>query len=537
MDFRLLGPVEVSDGNGPLPLGGPKPRTLLVHLLLEPNQRVPADRLIQAVWEDHPPEAARNSLQTYVSHLRSALGADRLEGGAGGYLLHADRNEIDMYRFEQLLSRARDLAATDAAAAVQAYDDALALWRGPALDDLADQPSLRAEIARLEELRLTATEERIARALELGRHAEVIPGLERLLARHPLRETLWGQLMVALYRSRRHPNLIVVDKRNGGKADALNAGINISRYPLFCSLDADSILERDSLRLVVQPFLNDPLTVACSGTVRIANGCKVTNGYLTAVGLPANFLALVQIVEYLRAFLFGRLGWSPMNALLIISGAFGMFHKDTVVMVGGYHPDTIGEDMELVVRLHRQLRLQGKPYRITFVPDPVCWTEAPEDLYTLKNQRIRWQRGLCESLTKNKGLLFHPKGGVVGWLAFPFMALFEWLGPVIEVAGSALVIVGFMLGFVSFEAWSSLLLVAISLGILLSVSAVLLEEISFHAYPKPRHVLLLFLAAIAENFGYRQLNTVWRIIGLARWLRGGKASWGEMSRKASWQIR
>ncbi|HSF68559.1 MAG TPA: glycosyltransferase [Nitrospiraceae bacterium] len=340
-----------------------------------------------------------------------------------------------------------------------------------------------------------------------------------------------------IYHSATHPNLRVIDKINGGKADSLNAGINISRYPLFCSLDADSILERDSLRLVVQPFLNDPLTVACSGTVRIANGCQVKDGYLTAVGLPANFLALFQIVEYLRAFLFGRLGWSPMNAMLIISGAFGMFHKDTVITVGGYRPDTIGEDMELVVRLHRRLRLQGKPYRITFVPDPVCWTEAPEDLYTLKNQRIRWQRGLCESLTKNKGLLFHPKGGVVGWLAFPFMALFEWLGPVIEVAGYALVIVGFMLGFVSFEAWSSLLLAAISLGILLSVSAVLLEEVSFHAYPKPRYVLLLFLAAIAENFGYRQLNTVWRIIGLARWLRGGKAQWGEMSRKASWQTR
>lgn len=340
-----------------------------------------------------------------------------------------------------------------------------------------------------------------------------------------------------IYHSTTHPNLRVIDKINGGKADSLNAGINISRYPLFCCLDADSILQRDSLRLVVQPFLDDPLTVACSGTVRIANGCEVKNGYLKAVGLPTSFLALFQIVEYLRAFLFGRLGWSPMNALLIISGAFGMFHKDTVVTVGGYHPDTIGEDMELVVRLHRHLRLQGKPYRITFVPDPVCWTEAPEDLRTLKNQRIRWQRGLCESLTKNKDLLFHPKGGVVGWLAFPFMALFEWLGPVIEVVGYVLVVAGLVMGFVSVEMWLTFLLVAISLGILLSVSAILLEEMSFHAYPKPRHVLLLVLAAIAENFGYRQLNAVWRLIGLVKWLRGGKAQWGDMSRKASWQTR
>jgi cellulose synthase/poly-beta-1,6-N-acetylglucosamine synthase-like glycosyltransferase len=340
-----------------------------------------------------------------------------------------------------------------------------------------------------------------------------------------------------IYHSTRYPNLRVIDKINGGKADSLNAGINISRYPLFCCIDADSILQRDSLRLVVQPFLDEPLTIACGGTVRIANGCDVKNGFLTAVGVPTNFLALFQIVEYLRAFLFGRLGWSPMNALLIISGTFGVFHKDTVVTVGGYDPDTIGEDMELVVRLHRHLRLQGKPYRITFVPDPVCWTEAPEDLCTLKNQRIRWQRGLSESLTKNLDLLFHPKGGFAGWLAFPFMALFEWLGPVIEVVGYVLVVVGFVMGFVSIEVSLSFLLVAISLGILLSVSAVFLEEILFHAYPKPRHVLLLVLAAIAENFGYRQLNAVWRLIGLVKWLRGGKAQWGEMSRKASWQTR
>jgi cellulose synthase/poly-beta-1,6-N-acetylglucosamine synthase-like glycosyltransferase len=340
-----------------------------------------------------------------------------------------------------------------------------------------------------------------------------------------------------IYHSTKLPNLRVIDKINGGKADSLNAGINISRYPLFCCIDADSILQRDSLRLVVQPFLDDPLTIACGGTVRIANGCEVKNGFLTAVGLPTNFLALFQIVEYLRAFLFGRLGWSPLNALLIISGAFGVFHKDTVVTVGGYDPDTIGEDMELVVRLHRHLRLQGKPYRIAYVPDPVCWTEAPEDLRTLKNQRIRWQRGLSESLTKNMDLLFHPKGGAVGWLAFPFMALFEWLGPVIEVGGYVLVVVGFMMGFVSVEVSLLFLLVAISLGILLSVSAVLLEEISFHVYPKPRHVLLLFLAAIAENFGYRQLNALWRLIGLVKWLRGGKAQWGEMSRKSSWQTR
>ncbi|TKB87661.1 MAG: glycosyltransferase family 2 protein [Nitrospira sp.] len=340
-----------------------------------------------------------------------------------------------------------------------------------------------------------------------------------------------------IYHAPAQPNLRVVDKDNGGKADSLNAGINISLYPLFCCIDADSILQRDSLRLAAQPFLDDPHTIACGGTVRVANGCEVKNGFLTKVGLPTNILALFQIVEYLRAFLFGRLGWSPINAMLIISGAFGLFHKDTVIGIGGYRHDTIGEDMELVVRLHRHMRLAGKPYRITFAPDPVCWTEAPEDLTTLKNQRIRWQRGLCESLTKNLDLLCHPKGGAVGWLAFPFMALFEWLGPAIEVFGYLFVTAGFILGFISFNVWFVLLLAAISLGILLSVSAFFLEEMSFHVYPKPQHVLLLLLGAILENFGYRQLNSLWKLIGLYRWMVGKKATWGAMTRNASWHSR
>lgn len=336
-----------------------------------------------------------------------------------------------------------------------------------------------------------------------------------------------------IYYSPAHQNLRVIDKENGGKADALNAGINLSRYPLFCGIDADSVLQRDSLRMVVQPFLDDPRTVACGGTVRISNGCVITKGFLTKVGLPTNLLALFQIVEYLRAFLFGRLGWSPMNAMLIISGAFGLFHKDTVISVGGYLHDTIGEDMELVVRIHRQMRLTGKPYRITFIPDPVCWTEAPEDFRTLKNQRIRWQRGLCESLTKNMDLLFHPRGGTVGWLAFPFMALFEWFGPAIEVIGYVFITVGFIVGFVSFQSWLALFLAGVSLGVLLSVSALFLEEISFHVYPRRKDVIILFLGAILENFGYRQVNSFWKLIGLYRWMVGKKATWGVMTRKVS----
>ena len=223
--------------------------------------------------------------------------------------------------------------------------------------------------------------------------------------------------------------------------------------------------------------------------------------------------------------------------MLIISGAFGIFRKEAVVTVGGYRSDTIGEDMELVVRLHRHLRLGDKPYRITFVPDSVCWTEAPEDLRTLKNQRIRWQRGLCESLTKHVDLMFHPKGGTIGWFAFPFMALFEWIGPAIEIFGYCFLTLGFVMGFVSVQVWLILLIAAIGLGVLLSVSALLLEEMSFHVYPDQYDVFKLLLAAILENFGFRQLNSVWKLIGLYRWVRGKKATWGAMTRTASWQTR
>jgi WD40 repeat protein/DNA-binding SARP family transcriptional activator len=228
MEFRLLGPLEALDGGNPIPLGGPKQRTVLAHLLLRPEHLVPADRLIDEVWGEEPPTTARNALQTYVSHLRKALGRDRLEGRSRGYVLHVEPSEVDAFRFEALVERGRRLAPTDAAAAVRLYGEALALWRAPALDDLADQPSLRPEITRLEELRMAATEERVDAELDLGRHAELIPELETLTARNPLRERLWGDLMTALYRSGRQGNALAAFQR-GREVLAEELGIDPSR--------------------------------------------------------------------------------------------------------------------------------------------------------------------------------------------------------------------------------------------------------------------------------------------------------------------
>ncbi len=355
----------------------------------------------------------------------------------------------------------------------------------------------------------------------------------------PFPEAYYGQIptqaLRGVWRSKRYPQLKVIDKVNGGKADALNVGINAARYPLFCGIDADSVLERDSLQRVVQPFLRDSRVVATGGTVRVANGCTIEGGYLTKVGLPGNLLALFQVVEYLRAFLFGRLGWSAISGMLIISGAFGLFRKDTVVSIGGYRPQTIGEDMELIVRLHYELRKRGEPYRIEFLPDPVCWTESPEDLATLRNQRVRWQRGLSESLASNWRLMFLKNAGVPGWVAFPFMAIFEWLGPVLELAGYAFMLVAWLGGGISWTAFASFLFVAIGLGIMLSVSGLLLEEMSFHMYPERGQLLRLLGMTVLENFGYRQLNSWWRLVGLFRWAFNTRSSWGAMKRSGAWQ--
>lgn len=339
----------------------------------------------------------------------------------------------------------------------------------------------------------------------------------------------------AIYHSRIYPELRVVDKHNGGrKSDACNAGINAARFPLVCPLDADCVIERSSIRRLAQPFVEDPHVIASGGVVRILNGCTVRGGFIDRVRLPHHPLAVIQIVEYLRAFLFGRIGWAAFDALPLISGAFGMFHKETLVELGGYRHDTLAEDMELVLRLHTHFRLQGKPYRITFVPDPVCWTEAPEDLKTLRNQRIRWHRGLMECMSIHRRLILNPRAGVLGMVTMPFLLFFEGLAPVLEVMGYALMIAGFATGTLSGSGFFAFLAVALGLGIALTLTSLLLEEMSFDTYPSTRQLLVLISAALLENFGYRQLTAVWRTRAIWLWLRGRDATWGSMTRNATW---
>lgn len=325
-------------------------------------------------------------------------------------------------------------------------------------------------------------------------------------------------------------NLVVVDKENGGKADALNVGINISRYPLFCAIDADSILEDNALLKVAKPFLEDEEVIAVGGIVRIANGCEVERGRVKTVRLSPKRLPTFQVVEYFRAFLSGRMGWSAFNGLLIISGAFGMFRKDIVLACGGYRHDTVGEDMELVARMHRYMYENDLPYKVVFVPDPVCWTEAPETLRMLGRQRNRWHRGLLDTLVLHREMIFNPRYGIIGMFSMPYYLLFELLGPVIEMLGYLFVVFSYFYGAVHLNVLLLFFVVAIIYGMLFSVGAVLLEEISFHRYPRARDLFRLIIYAILENFGYRQVTVLWRLKGIIDYYRG-VTGWGTMQRK------
>ncbi len=339
----------------------------------------------------------------------------------------------------------------------------------------------------------------------------------------------------SIYNSNRYPNLWVIDKENGGKADTLNTGINYCRTPIFCAMDADSLLEPEALTRLVRPFLEDASTVAAGGIIRIANGCTVRSGIVTDIRLPKNLLAKFQVLEYLRAFLAGRMGWEAIDSTLIISGAFGLFRRSTVVEAGGYATsrtafETVGEDMELVVRLHRYCREQKMPYHIAFVPDPVAWTECPESLNILSRQRSRWQRGLIEVLTHHSKMLFNPRYGRIGLLAVPYFFFLEGLGPVIELFGYISFMVTLLLGAASPTYIVAFLVVAFLLGMALSIASVGLEELSFRRYPHFSDILQLFFLSTIEIFGYRQMNSYWRFQGfMAAMLK--KKGWGKMERK------
>lgn len=364
-----------------------------------------------------------------------------------------------------------------------------------------------------------ATLERLAREFGLVRRESIV---RRSI---PIRGEIRG-----IYRSAAIPKLVVVDKEHHGKSEALNAGINVSRYPLFCTIDADSVFQENALLRVVRPFLEDPdRVIAVGGQVRVANGCTVERGRVTHPRLPQNILAAFQVVEYLRAFVASRLGLSAMNNLLILSGVFSLFRKDVVVEVGGYRSDVVTEDMELVLRLHHFMRARERPYSVVFLPDPICWTEVPQRLGALASQRGRWHRGLVHSLWLHRSIFWEKKSGSLRWLGMPYYVLFELLGPIVEVVGYIVLPIAYFMGFLSPLYFWAFLFLSVTSGAFLSISAVFLEELSFGLYRSWGDFALMIAIGVIENFTYRILTLFFRLGAMVDILMG-RGGWGKQER-------
>ncbi|OPH53503.1 glycosyl transferase [Paenibacillus ferrarius] len=346
----------------------------------------------------------------------------------------------------------------------------------------------------------------------------------------PVKKSLQTNEIVGIYRNANYERLILVDKENGGKADALNAGINLSTYPTFACIDADSILENDALIKLTMLFVENPETIAVGGIVRIANGSTIQNGKLVKMNLPKSKVAAFQIVEYLRAFLTGRTSLSKMNSVLIISGAFGAFNKKIVIECGGYKANTIGEDMDIIMRLHKKMRDEKRKYKIKFLADPICWTQAPESLKDLRVQRRRWQIGLFDNLLSYKSMMLNPKYGTIGMVTLPYYWFFELIGPIIEFLGYIFIPLAYLFGLLEFNSFLIYFIIAFLLGSTLSMGSILLEQISFRKYTTFLDTMRLVAFALLENLGYRQLTILYRIEGIIKF-RKGRHAWGTIKRK------
>lgn len=325
--------------------------------------------------------------------------------------------------------------------------------------------------------------------------------------------------------------LLVIDSENSGRSDSINVGIAAGIKDLTVFLDADSVLDPDALLLAAQPFLDDPLrVVATGGSIRAVNSSRVVAGRVTHVMMPSSWLARFQVVEYLRAFSLGRAGWSRLGMLMLISGAFGMYRRDVLLTVGGLDADTIGEDFELTMAVHRWHRRHRREYRMVYVSEPTVWTEVPDTRAVLAKQRARWHRGLWEVLWKYRGMVLNPRYGRVGMIGLPYYWLFELFAPLFEVLGLLIILLALLTGAVDPLVTLALLGVALGAGILVTVLAVLMDDIAQHRAPRARDLAMMILSAFVENLGYRQLTALWRLRGWWQALRGREAVWGEMTR-------
>ncbi|HXG58179.1 MAG TPA: glycosyltransferase [Thermoanaerobaculia bacterium] len=367
-----------------------------------------------------------------------------------------------------------------------------------------------------------------------GSDDDTLERLQEGFSLFPVTDTTRPQLKTRpirrIYRSLDHPNLTVIDKERGGKSDALNAGINVSSYPLFCSIDADSLLNSDALLRIARPFVEDDRIVAAGGIVRVLNGSIVENDRVVKSRAPSKLIHLCQAIEYVRGFLTGRTALARLNALLIISGAFGLFLKRAIIEVGGYNSETVCEDMELIVRVHRHAREKKLPWRVIFVPDPVLWTQVPSDYRSLMRQRDRWQRGLLESLLIHAKMFMNPRYGAVGMIGMPFYFFFEALGPVIEFLGYILLPILWFLGLFDVQFALMFFSLAVMYNIMLSLLALIVDDLLFQRYDRPVDLVKMMFAAFFEFIGYRQILTFRRAAAFVTVLFR-RGHWGRIRRE------
>jgi len=333
-------------------------------------------------------------------------------------------------------------------------------------------------------------------------------------------------------RNRSFKKLTVIDKVNGGKADSLNAGLNVCRNDLVVSIDADSIMEPDALLKMVKPFMEakDKKVIGAGGVIRIANSCEISGGHIKKVHLPKKFLPRFQVMEYTRAFLMGRMAWSELDGLLLISGALGMFDREIVINCGGYHTTTVGEDMELVVRMRRYMADQGLSYDVVYIPDPLCWTEVPSTIKVLARQRSRWTRGTLETLITHRKLLFNRKYGKLGMLGYPYWLMFEYVAPIIEFLGILWFIFLAITGKLNWPFFLLLTGFVYFFAVSLSIWSVLFEEMTFHKYEKKTDVLKLIGTAFLEPIFYHPMVMLMSIKGNIDKIFN-RNTWGKMERK------
>ena len=329
-----------------------------------------------------------------------------------------------------------------------------------------------------------------------------------------------------------YSSLTVIDKFNGGKADALNAGINIAKGDYFISIDVDSIIDPHALKKLIKPFFEetDKRVIAAGGVIQIANSCVIENGQLVKINVPDKFLPRCQVIEYSRSFLMGRLAWSRMDGLLLISGALGLFDKEVVINCGGYYNKTVGEDMELVVRMRKYMADQNQKYKVVYVSDPLCWTEAPSTLKVLGSQRNRWTRGTIDTILLHRNIFMNPKYGFMGMVSHPFWVFFEWLAPIFEALGILYFIIAALLGAASWSLFSLMFCFVYFFSITFSTYAILFDHLAYNRYKDKREILKLIFTSWIEPFFYHPLVVYWGIRGNYDFFIRKKKAWGKMTR-------